>query len=94
MRSDPQCAYLFTLQACGTEPILPLMPLSSFHDSADLARAQGALEQLWRRIKPILDEADQQREYDRLVYLVAAFTLAAQDEEDLIERVWERYWQR
>ncbi|RYF30698.1 MAG: hypothetical protein EOO23_04540 [Comamonadaceae bacterium] len=70
------------------------MPFSTFQDPADLARAPGALEQLWQRIKPIIEEADQQREYDRLVYLVAASALAAHDEEDLIERVWERYWQR
>ena len=70
------------------------MPFSSFHHPADLGRAQAALDELWRRIKPIVDEAEQQREYDRLVYLVSSFTLAAHDEEDLIERVWERYWQR
>ncbi|RYF31625.1 MAG: hypothetical protein EOO23_01950 [Comamonadaceae bacterium] len=70
------------------------MPLSSFQNPADLQRANAALDQLWQRIKPIIEEPDQQREYHRLVYLVAAFALAAHDEEDLIERVWERYWQR
>ncbi len=71
-----------------------IMPFSSFHDPADLRRAQAALDELWQRIKPILNEVDQQREYDRLVYLVAAYTLAAHDEANLIQRVWERYWQR
>ncbi|WP_377848597.1 hypothetical protein [Bosea sp. UC22_33] len=70
------------------------MPFSSFHDPADFARAQGALDQLWQRIKVIIEEADQQREYDRLAFLVASFALVTQDEDDLIERVWERYWQR
>ncbi|WP_377844066.1 hypothetical protein [Bosea sp. UC22_33] len=70
------------------------MPFSSFQDPADLQRAQAALDEMWRRIRPIIDEADQPRERDRLVYLVASYTLAAHDEDDLIERVWERYWQR
>lgn len=70
------------------------MPFSSFQDPADLARAQGALDELWRRIKPIVEERHQQCEHDRLVYLVASFALVAHDEEDLIERVWQRYWQR
>ncbi|RYF30765.1 MAG: hypothetical protein EOO23_04360 [Comamonadaceae bacterium] len=70
------------------------MPFSSFHNPEDIARAQTALDQLWRRIKSIIEQEDQQREYARLVYLVASFALAAHDEEDLIERVWERYWQR
>lgn len=70
------------------------MPFSSFHDPADLARAQRALGDLWRRIRPTVDPADEAREHDRLVYLVASFTLVAEDAEDLIERVWERYWQK
>lgn len=70
------------------------MPFSSFRNPSDLARAQSALDDLWRRIQPIIEDCDQQREHDRLVFLVASCTLAAEDEKDLIERVWERYWQR
>lgn len=83
----------FFVASLGNRRTLSIMPLSSFHDPADLGRAQAALDELWRRIKPIVDERHQEREYYRLVYLVAAFTLAAQDEDDLIDRVWERYWQ-
>ena len=70
------------------------MPLRSFKDPADIERAQVALDELWRRIKPIISASDQDREHARLEYLVASFTLVAADEEDLIERVWARYWQR
>ena len=70
------------------------MPFSSFRDPSDIARAQSVLDELWRRIKPVIEDCDQQREHDRLVFLVASFALAVQDEDDLIERVWERYWQR
>jgi hypothetical protein len=85
----------FCLHASRAERIANrIMPFSSFRDPPDLDRAQNALEELWRRIKPVIEDRHQQREHDRLVYLVASFNLAAHDEEDLIQRVWERYWQR
>jgi len=68
------------------------MPFSSFTDPADLARVQGALDAAWERIRPFVDEADQERERVRLAYIVAAYALAAFDEEDLAERAWKRFW--
>lgn len=70
------------------------MPFSSFQDPADIARSQGALDSVWRRIKPLVDEKDQERERARLVYIVASYALIAVDEDDLAERAWKRYWQR
>lgn len=70
------------------------MPFSSFRDPADVARAHAALSELWRRIKPLIDDRDLAREHDRLAYLVASFTLTALDEEELIQRVWDRYWRK
>jgi len=70
------------------------MPFSSLTDPADLARAQGALDVAWERIRPLIDEADQEKERVRLAYIVAAFALVALDEVDLAERAWKRFWQR
>jgi len=70
------------------------MPFSSLTDPADLARAQGALDVAWERIRPLVDEADQEKERVRLAYIVAAFALVALDEVDLAERAWKRFWQR
>ena len=69
------------------------MPLSSLRDPADLARAQAALDAAWDRIRPLIDLHDQERERIRLSYIIASFTPAALDEDDLIERAWKRFWQ-
>lgn len=70
------------------------MPFSSLTDPADLARAQRALDAAWERIRPLVDEADQQQERARLAYIVAAFALVALNEDDLAERVWKRFWEK
>ncbi|WP_336814447.1 hypothetical protein [Bosea sp. MMO-172] len=70
------------------------MPLSSLHDPADLARAQGALEIAWERIRPLVAEADRKHEHTRLAYIVASYALVAVDEDDLAQRAWDRFWQR
>lgn len=70
------------------------MPFSSFQDPADIARSQGALDSVWARIKPLVDEKDRERERARLVYIVASYALTAIDEDDLAERAWRRYWER
>ena len=68
------------------------MPLSSLQDPADLARAQGALEIVWARIRPLVAEDDRDREHIRLAFIVASYALVAIDEDDLAERAWDRYW--
>lgn len=70
------------------------MPFSSLHDPADIARAQGALEQVWERIRPLIAEADQEHERTRLAYIVSSYALVALDEDDLAQRAWDRFWQR
>jgi len=70
------------------------MPFSCLHDPADIARAQGALDSTWKRIKPIIDQQDHEREHARLVYIVAALAQVALDEDDLAERTWKRFWQK
>ncbi|KRE07015.1 hypothetical protein ASE61_23785 [Bosea sp. Root670] len=70
------------------------MPFSSFSDPADIARAQGALEIAWSRIKRLVIEEEREREQARLVFIIASLAHASYDEEELAERVWERYWQR
>lgn len=66
------------------------MPLSSLHDPADLARAQGALEIAWTQIKPTVREEDREREYIRLACIVASYALVALDEDDLAQRALDR----
>ena len=70
------------------------MPFSSLTDPADLARAQGALDATWERIKPLVDVEDQERERVRLAYIVATVALTALDEDDLAERAWTLFWQK
>ena len=70
------------------------MPFSSLHDPADLARAQGALEIVWARIKPLVAEGDREHEHIRLAYIFASYALISLDEDDLAQRAWDRYWQR
>ena len=70
------------------------MPFSSFQDPEDVRRAHKALNELWRLIRPLVGPADQQSEHDRLAHVVASLTMASHDEEDLIEKAWERFWQR
>ncbi len=70
------------------------MPFSSLTDPADLARARGALDAAWERIRPLVDEADQEKERVRLAYIVAASALVALDEDDLAERAWKRFWEK
>lgn len=70
------------------------MPFSSFSDTADIARTQGALEIAWSRIKRLVIEEDREREHARLVFIIASLAHASYDEEELAERAWERYWQR
>lgn len=70
------------------------MPFSSFSDPTDIARAQGAFEIAWSRIKRLVIEADREREHARLVFIIASLARASYDEEELAERAWERYWQR
>lgn len=69
------------------------MPLFSFKKPADLSRAQGALEATWRLPKPLLDDPDLEREHARLTFIIASLELATHDEQELIERCLERYWQ-
>lgn len=69
------------------------MPLFSFKKPADLSRAQGALEATWRLLKPLLDDPDLEREHARLTFIIASLELATHDEQELIERCLERYWQ-
>lgn len=70
------------------------MPFSSLTDPADLARAQGALDAAWERIRPLVDKDDQEKERVRLAYIVAAFAVVALDEDDLAERAWKRFWEK
>ena len=64
------------------------MPFSSFSDSADIARAQSALEIAWSRIKRLVIEDDREREHARLVFIIASLAHASYDEEELAERAW------
>lgn len=70
------------------------MPFSSFSDTADIARAQGALEIAWSRVQRLVIEEDCEREHARLVFIIASLAQTSYDEEELAERAWERYWQR
>ncbi len=68
------------------------MPLFSFKEPADLSRAQGALEATWRLLKPLLDDPDLERAH-ALTFIIASLVPATHDEQELIERCLERYWQ-
>jgi len=68
------------------------MPFSCLTDSTDLARAQGALDAAWQRIRPLIAADDHERERLRLAYIIASYTLVALDEDDLAERAWKRFW--
>lgn len=67
------------------------MPFSSLHNPVELARAQAALDEAWSRIKPLIDEADRDRERTRLSYIVASLVMLALDEDDLVERALRHY---
>ncbi len=67
------------------------MPFSSLQNPIDLARAQAALDEVWTQIKPLIDEADRERERTRLSYIVASLVMLALDEEDLVDRALRQY---
>lgn len=61
------------------------MLFSSLSDPVDLARAQAALEAAWNEVRSTIPDAFDERERNRLAYIVAA--LAAIAEDDLARRV-------
>lgn len=69
------------------------MPLHSFKHPADLARAQRAFETAWKLVRPVLDEPDREREHARLTFIIASLVATTHDEQELVERSLERYWQ-
>lgn len=69
------------------------MPLFSFTEPADLSRALGALEAAWRMLRPLIDEPDREREHARLTFIIASLVPTTYDEQELLERALERYWQ-
>ncbi len=69
------------------------MPLFSFTKPDDLSRAQGAMETTWKMLRPLIDEQDREREHARLTFIIASLVPHTHDEQDLVERSLERYWQ-
>uniref|UniRef100_A0A9E8CP04 Uncharacterized protein n=1 Tax=Bosea sp. NBC_00436 TaxID=2969620 RepID=A0A9E8CP04_9HYPH len=67
------------------------MPFSSLSDPVDLARAQAALEAAWNEIRSTIPDAFDERERNRLAYIVAALAAIAGD--DLTRRAIARYRQ-
>ncbi|MEZ2409032.1 hypothetical protein AB6806_19685 [Bosea sp. RCC_152_1] len=67
------------------------MPFSSLSDPVDLARAQAALEAAWNEVRSTIPDAFDERERTKLAYIVAALVAVAEDEDDLTQRVIERY---
>jgi hypothetical protein len=69
------------------------MPFSSLSDPVEVARAHAALERAWAEIKasgqPLLGSDLSER--SRLVAMVAGSVLFAQDEDELVERVVQRF---
>lgn len=69
------------------------MPFSSLSDPVDLARAQAALEAAWSEVRSTIPDALDERERNRLAYIVAALVAIAEDEDDLARRAIARYRQ-
>ncbi|MDR6831357.1 hypothetical protein J2W99_005110 [Bosea robiniae] len=67
------------------------MPFSSLHNPIDLARAQAALDDAWKQVKPMIEDGDRERERTRLSYIVASLVMLALDEEDLVDRALRQY---
>lgn len=67
------------------------MPFSSLQNPVDLARAQAALDDAWRQVKPLVDDGDRERERTRLSYIVASLVMLALDEQDLVDRALRQY---
>ena len=80
-----------TARAWRSRARLHTMPFSSLHNPVELARARAALDEAWNRIKPLIDEADRDRERTRLSYIVASLVMLALDEDDLVERALRHY---
>ncbi|MGW9333414.1 hypothetical protein [Bosea sp. NPDC055594] len=66
------------------------MPFSSLTGPVDLARAHAALEAAWTEIKVQQPDIDE-RERDRLAFIVASLAPLAMDEEDLAQRAVEKF---
>lgn len=69
------------------------IPFSCFGDPADVARAQGALDKAWSELVASVPEERRELERTRLAYLVASYTLIAEDEDELARRAVERFRQ-
>lgn len=67
------------------------MPFSSLQNPIDLARAQAALDDAWKQVKPMIEDGDRERERRRLSYIVASLVMLALDEEDLVDRALRQY---
>lgn len=67
------------------------MPFSSLSDPVDVAKAQAALDRAWEKLVISIPPADRERERIRLSYIIAAYALAAMDEDDLVSRALERF---
>jgi hypothetical protein len=67
------------------------MPFSSLTDPTELARAGGALDVAWNEVRYLLPDPFDERERTRLAYIVASLVSVADDEDDLVRRVVERF---
>ncbi|MBN9438264.1 hypothetical protein [Bosea sp. (in: a-proteobacteria)] len=66
------------------------MPFSSLTGPVDLARAHAALEAAWTEIKAQQPDIDE-RERERLAFIVASLAPLAMDVEDLAQRAAEKF---
>jgi tryptophanase len=70
------------------------MPFSALTDPVELARAGAALDAAWNEIRLTVPHSDHERERTHLAYIIASLVAVAEDEDDLTQRVIERYRQR
>ena len=54
-------------------------------------RAQAALDDAWKQVKPMIEDGDRERERTRLSCIVASLVMLALDEEDSIDRALTQY---
>lgn len=67
------------------------MPFSSLNDPADIARAQAALEAVWRDVRETIPGPRHEAELTKIAYIVAGLVPLALDEEELKQNVLSHY---
>ena len=67
------------------------VPFSTFSSPRDLARCDAVLNRAWAFVEPDIVQEERDLQKVRLAYIVASFFLVATDDDDLVQRVVERF---